>query len=127
MVALTIGMPSYNDFDGVYVTLQGLRLYHDLADVELLAADNFGCEHTKQFVEEWAKGRYVLAAGAVTALAAVHFRVDDVSADDNKTRKRQVCWASLKTMRDGIADVLFGGEDRSIPRALRERPLGMER
>jgi len=32
-----------------------------------------------------------LAAGAVTALAGVHFRADDVSADGNNTRKRKVC------------------------------------
>jgi len=60
MVALTIGMPTYNDFDGVYFTLQTLRLYQDLDDTELLVVDNYGCEHTKKFVEEGAKGRYVL-------------------------------------------------------------------
>src|SRR5829696_2581535 len=65
MVALTIGMPTYNDFDGVYFTLQALRLYHDLEDTELLVVDNFGCEHTKLLVEGWAKARYVLATDAV--------------------------------------------------------------
>jgi hypothetical protein len=43
MVALTIGMATYNDFDGVYFTIQALRLYQDLADTELLVVDNFGC------------------------------------------------------------------------------------
>jgi glycosyltransferase involved in cell wall biosynthesis len=61
LIALTIGMATYNDFDGVYFTLQSLRLYHDLTDTELLVVDNFGCEHTKRFVEGWAKGRYLLA------------------------------------------------------------------
>ena len=69
MVALTIGMATYNDFDGVYFTLQALRLYQDLGDTELLVVDNFGCEHTKRFVEEWAKGRYVLATQAVGTAA----------------------------------------------------------
>ena len=69
MVALTIGMATYNDFDGVYFTLQALRLYHDLEDVELLVVDNFGCEHTQQFVEGWVKARYVLATEAVGTAA----------------------------------------------------------
>src|SRR5918997_2894012 len=70
MVALTIGMATYNDFDGVYFTLQALRLYQDLEDTELLVIDNYGCEHTKQFVEGWVKGRYVLATQAVGTAAA---------------------------------------------------------
>jgi hypothetical protein len=69
LVALTIGMASYNDFDGVYFTLQLLRLYQDLADTELLVVDNYGCEHTKRFVEGWAKGRYILATEAVGTAA----------------------------------------------------------
>ena len=39
MVALTIGMATYNDFDGVYFTLQALRLYQDLTDTELLPTE----------------------------------------------------------------------------------------
>jgi glycosyltransferase involved in cell wall biosynthesis len=61
MVALTIGMATYNDFDGVYFTIQALRLYQDLADTELLVVDNYGCDTTRPFVEGWAKGRYLLA------------------------------------------------------------------
>jgi glycosyltransferase involved in cell wall biosynthesis len=69
MVALTIGMPTSNDFDGVYVTLQALRLYQDLKDTELLVVDTYGCEHTKAFVEG-IKARYVLATEAVGTAAA---------------------------------------------------------
>ena len=61
MVALTIGKPTYNEFDGVYFTVQALRLYQDLDDTELVVVDNYGCDHTKFFVEQWVKGRYVLA------------------------------------------------------------------
>jgi lipid II:glycine glycyltransferase (peptidoglycan interpeptide bridge formation enzyme) len=68
-IALTIGMATYNDFDGVYFTLQALRLYQDLTDTELLVIDNFGCEHTREFVESWARGRYVLAPEAVGTAA----------------------------------------------------------
>jgi hypothetical protein len=62
MAALTIGMAAYNDFNGVYFTLQSLRLYQDLQDTELLVVDNYGCPDTKQLVEGWMHGaRYVLA------------------------------------------------------------------
>jgi len=61
MTELTIGMATYNDFDGVYFTLQALRLYHDMQGVELLVVDNYGCEHTRSFVEGWSGGRYILA------------------------------------------------------------------
>src|SRR5829696_2596863 len=69
MVALTIGMAVYDDFDGVYFTLQALRLYQDLDDTELLVVDNYGCEDTRGFVEGWAKGRYILATDAVGTAA----------------------------------------------------------
>jgi hypothetical protein len=70
MVALTIGMPTYNDFDGVYFTMQALRHYQDLEDTELLVVDNYGCEHTKAYVEGWAGARYILATDAVGTAAA---------------------------------------------------------
>jgi glycosyltransferase involved in cell wall biosynthesis len=58
---LTIGMATYHDFDGVYFTVQALRLYQDLEDTEILVVDNYGCEMTKTFVEDWTGARYVLA------------------------------------------------------------------
>ena len=70
MVALTIGMPTYQDFEGVYFTLQALRLYQDLDDTELLVVDNYGCEYTRNFVEGWAKATYVLATDSVGTAAA---------------------------------------------------------
>ena len=60
---LTIGMAAYDDFDGVYFTLQALRLYHDLTNVELLVVDNFGCTATRDFIEGWTGARYVSALG----------------------------------------------------------------
>jgi len=68
--ALTIGMATYDDFDGVYFTVQALRLYHDLADTELLVVDNYGCQHTKDLVSNWADGTYVLATDIVGTAAA---------------------------------------------------------
>lgn len=69
MAALTIGMSTYDDFDGVYFTLQALRMYHDLADVELLVVDNFGCEHTRTLVERIPEARYILATEIVGTAA----------------------------------------------------------
>ncbi len=62
---LTVGMATYRDFDGVYFTVQALRLYQDMEGVELLVVDNFGCETTRDFVEGPAGGRYILAQQAV--------------------------------------------------------------
>jgi hypothetical protein len=58
---LTVGMATYRDFDGVYFTLQALRLYQDMEGVEILVVDNFGCEATRDFVAGSAGARYVLA------------------------------------------------------------------
>jgi glycosyltransferase involved in cell wall biosynthesis len=69
MIELTIGMATYNDFDGVYFTLQALRLYHDLKDTELLVVDNYGCDDTKSLVEQWIDGKYILAKDVVGTAA----------------------------------------------------------
>lgn len=57
---LTIGMPTYKDFDGVYFTLQSLRMYQDCNRVEFIVIDNYGCPTTKEFVENWVgNARYI--------------------------------------------------------------------
>jgi hypothetical protein len=66
---LTIGMATYDDFDGVYFTLQALRLYHDLDNTELLVVDNYGCPHTRELVESWVGGTYLLADDVVGTAA----------------------------------------------------------
>jgi hypothetical protein len=68
-IELTIGMATYNDFDGVYFTLQALRLYQDLSHTELLVIDNYGCETTKDLVEGWLGARYIRATDAVGTAA----------------------------------------------------------
>jgi hypothetical protein len=68
-VELTIGMPAYNDFDGVYFTLQALRLYQDLEQTELLVIDNYGCDYTKKLVEEDLRERYIRATEVVGTAA----------------------------------------------------------
>jgi glycosyltransferase involved in cell wall biosynthesis len=62
---LTVGMATYRDFDGVYFTVQALRLYQDMEGVELLVVDNFGCETTRAFIEGYTGGRYIFAPESV--------------------------------------------------------------
>ena len=59
-------MATYDDFDGVYFSIQALQLYHDLAkhkDVEFVVVDNNPeGEHgkaVKDFIEYWVKGKYI--------------------------------------------------------------------
>jgi glycosyltransferase involved in cell wall biosynthesis len=50
---LTIGMAVYDDFSGVYFTVQALRTYHDLTDVEILIIDNKGDKRLEDWVKSW--------------------------------------------------------------------------
>lgn len=74
MPLLTIGMPTYDDFDGVYFTIQALRLYQDLDDADLLVVDNFGCDTTRAFVESIPGATYVRST-EVTGTAAAKNQV----------------------------------------------------
>jgi len=63
---LTIGMATYDDYDGVYFTIQALRLYHDICNtdqVEFVVIDNNSTskhgEEVKSFIEKNVKGTYV--------------------------------------------------------------------
>lgn len=49
---LTIGIPTYRDFEGLWCTIEALRLYHDLTSVEILVVDNFGCKLTEEFCRD---------------------------------------------------------------------------
>ena len=40
MVKYTIAMSTFDDFDGVFFTIQSLRMYHDLTDTEIIVLDN---------------------------------------------------------------------------------------
>jgi len=63
---LTIGMCCYDDFDGVYFTIQALRMYHPICstdEVEFIVVDNkpdgaHGLT-VKNFVNGWVKGAYI--------------------------------------------------------------------
>ncbi len=60
---LTIGMSVYDDYDGLFFTVQSLRMHHDTANVEFVVVDNNPdsvqgklCE---QFITESVKGKYI--------------------------------------------------------------------
>ena len=62
MKLLTVGMATYDDFDGAYFSIQGLKLYHDIFssnDAEILVIDNNpNSSHgscLRSFIESWAK------------------------------------------------------------------------
>ena len=48
---LTIGMPSYNNAAEVWATVQALKIYHDLKDMEILVIDNFGDPAIEKFAK----------------------------------------------------------------------------
>lgn len=50
---LTIGMASYNNFEQVWFTLQALRMYQDLTDVEIIVIDNYGDDVLRDFIHDW--------------------------------------------------------------------------
>jgi glycosyltransferase involved in cell wall biosynthesis len=52
----SIGMPSYNNFDEVYFTVQALRFYHELKDTEIIIVDNFGEDRLQRFCRDKGNG-----------------------------------------------------------------------
>lgn len=63
---LTIGMSTYDDYDGLFFTIQALRMYHpecNSSDIEFIVIDNNSNgkhgKHNKNFVENWLNGKYI--------------------------------------------------------------------
>jgi hypothetical protein len=63
---LTVGMCTYDDYNGVYFSVQALRMYHDIFktdDAEILVIDNNPTsvhgEQTKKFVSGLKNARYI--------------------------------------------------------------------
>jgi glycosyltransferase involved in cell wall biosynthesis len=59
-------MATYDDFDGCYFTVQALNMYHDMRDTEIVVVDNFGCDYTRDFLNNWVgNSKYIRYSGAV--------------------------------------------------------------
>jgi glycosyltransferase involved in cell wall biosynthesis len=63
---LTVGMSTYDDYDGVYFSIQALRMYHPIMtsnDVEILIIDNnpdgSHSESIKHFINHVPNGKYI--------------------------------------------------------------------
>lgn len=66
MKKLTIGMATYDDYDGVFFSIQSLRMYHPICtdfDVEFIVLDNNPSsvhgQECKKFIEESVRGKYI--------------------------------------------------------------------
>jgi hypothetical protein len=64
---LTIGMATHDDYDGVFFSIQSLRMYHDICNtnnVEFIVLDNNSAsEHgkaCKSFIENQVHGKYII-------------------------------------------------------------------
>jgi hypothetical protein len=73
---LTVGMACYDDFNGVYFSIQALQLYHAEAmrEVEILVVDNrpdsSDGQTVRDFVTNWVHGaRYIAAADKIGTAA----------------------------------------------------------
>lgn len=60
---LTIGMATYDDYDGLFFTIQSIKMYQDIKDIEFVVIDNNPAsshgKNNKALVENWVKGKYV--------------------------------------------------------------------
>jgi hypothetical protein len=77
VMTLSIGMATYDDYDGVYFTVMALRLYHPeiAADSEIIVVDNHPdgpCAPALKALESWVPG-YLFARRRVSP---VHLRSD---------------------------------------------------
>jgi glycosyltransferase involved in cell wall biosynthesis len=53
---LTIGMPSYDNMDETWATIQALRFYHNLVNCEILVIDNYGDTDLEKFIKAQGAG-----------------------------------------------------------------------
>jgi hypothetical protein len=105
-VTLCIGMATYDDYDGVYFTVQAIRLYHPevAAEISLLVVDNHPegpCAKALQDLMGQAGGRYV-AYGDVQG-TAVRERIFQETAADYV-----LCVDSHVLLRPGALAQLLG-------------------
>lgn len=106
-VKLTIGMACYDNFQGLYFTVQALRLYHSLDQVEILIIDNKGEPKLKDWIGYWGRGkvRYV----ACTDVVGTTFPRQRVF--DHALGEYVICIDSHVLLAPGSLDRLWEGPD----------------
>lgn len=104
---LTIGMAVYDDFDGVYFTVQSLRAYHDLTDCEIVVVGNKFDKRLKDWAEYWGRGivRYELF-DSVVGTSAPRDRVFRIAKGEHV-----ICVDSHVLLLPGSLDKLWEGDD----------------
>ena len=121
---LTIGMSTYDDYDGVYFTIQSLRMYHDICNtdqVEFVVIDNnpdskHG-EETKNLIANKIKGQYIPIKDRKTTGIR-----DEVFNHANG--KFTICMdPHVLIQKDGIDNLLKYYEDESTHKNIVSGPL----
>lgn len=98
---LTIGIPTYRDWEGLWATIAALRLYHDVRDIEILVVDNFGCELTEAHCDQ-VGARYVRLERPVGSAAAKNTVFEHATGD------LVLCIDSHVILHPQSIDVLMG-------------------
>ncbi len=84
--ALCIGMATYDDYDGVYFTVQSLRLHHPeiAAETEILVLDNHpegACSADLKALEKWVAGYRYISCGHLQGTAVRDAIFREANAD----------------------------------------------
>lgn len=108
---LTIGMASYNEYQGVYFTVQALRIYHsDIfknGDAEILVIDNFGDDLLADWCKDWGapQVRYERCT-EITGTSYPRNKVFDLAKGEYV-----ICVDSHVLLMPGALDRLWEGDD----------------
>ena len=83
---LTIGMATYDDYDGVYFTVQAIRLFHpEVTDeTEIIVIDNNPggpCAKALRALCDWVKGYRYVASGLISGTAVRDYVFREASTD----------------------------------------------
>jgi hypothetical protein len=61
MASLSIVCAAYDEFAGLWATIQGIRADPASKGVQFIVVDNFGCKDTENLCKHWGVAKYILA------------------------------------------------------------------
>ena len=101
MPTLSIGMATHCDLDGVFFTIQSLRMHHHLPkQTEFIVVDNYGCITTRDFMTSI--GGVYVTFGKNTGTSAPRNQVFNIAKNDIV-----LCLDCHVLMADGSIDALL--------------------
>jgi len=124
---LTIGMAHHTDYHGVYFSIQALKLYHDISDVELIVVDNSPTnkhgEHVRTLVKGWSQKfhsvKYVPFDGPNNGTTQTRQRIFDEA-----TGEAVVCMdCHVMFERDGVKNIKKYWRDNPNSRNIISGPI----